>query len=181
MDRISEVNFSLNTISIEENDNIVYEFNDMDFILIQCDLESKFDLILRKRWEKAMKNGVMNYPVTDNNLIKRIISPDKFKFVIVLLEGRGPGKRRSPDSFDSLKMPFNPDKFNFTKIEPNELLFKIKSTNPDLQLQLDGSIIVNKCPIEYCSSLLVPFVDECLPQVFFLQCCFLLNKFKYFR
>lgn len=164
MNRISELSFSSDNVSIEENDNIVYEFNDMDFIVIQCDVESTFDLILRKRWEKAMKSGVMNYPINDA-LIKKIISPDKFKFVIVLLEGRGPGKRRSPEAFNSLKMPFNPDKFNFTKIEPNELLFKIKSINPDLQLELNASIIVNKCPIEYGSSLLVPYIDQCLPQV----------------
>lgn len=155
----STTNKSLNEIPL-------FEFTEADYIAVQCELNSTFDQLLRERWISSMKAGSMNYSIeSTGSLQTKIISSNKYRFVAKLLEGRGPGKRRTPDTMLSLAMPFNPDKFNFTKVNPKEILFRIKCYNEEMKAHLEATVLVNKSPIEYCSSLLVPYLERCLPQV----------------
>ena len=45
--------------------------------------------------------------------------------------------RRKPDNIQSLSMPFDPSKFNFTKVKEGEILFEIFHGN---EVQVNGSI-----------------------------------------
>lgn len=108
----------------------------------------------------------MNYQIDKDNfrLPTRIISSSPFYFVAAYVPGRAPGQRRTPDSMTGLKMPFSAERFNFTKIKSCEKLFEMYFTSKAGKVSC-ASVLVNKSPIEYCSSLLVPSLDECLPQV----------------
>ena len=55
-----------------------------------------------------------------------------------------------------VRQPFNPDKFNFNKVDAGkELVFETA----------DGDIcIINVSPIEFGHCLFIPHVTECLPQ-----------------
>lgn len=147
------------------NEIPLFEFTEADYIAIQCELNSSFDQLLRDRWIAALKAGSMNYSTEPESLPTKLISPNKYRFVAKLLEGRGPGKRRTPETMLNLIVPFQPDKFNFTKVNPKEILFRIKCYNEEMKTYLEATVLVNKSPIEYCSSLLVPYLERCLPQV----------------
>lgn len=139
----------------------LFTIKESDYLLKQSGVDSTLDRLLKEQWNSAVGAGVMKYNILRHSLPSRVISSKDYKFIASLIEGRAPGKRRQPDEMLSLRMPFDPLKFNFTKIEPNEILFKIKCGD------LEHSVIVNKSPIEYCSSLLVPSLEQCLPQVIF--------------
>lgn len=137
----------------------LFTIKESDYLLKQSGVDSSFDRLLKEQWNSASGADVMKYNILRHALPSRVISSKDYKFIASLIEGRAPGKRRQPDEMLSLRMPFDPLKFNFTKIESNELLFKLKSGD------LVHSVLVNKSPIEYCSSLLVPSLEQCLPQV----------------
>lgn len=137
----------------------LFTIKESDYLLKQSGVDSSFDRLLKDQWNSAVEAGVMKYDIRRHSLPSRVISSKDYKFIASLIEGRAPGKRRQPDEMLSLRMPFDPLKFNFTKIEPNELLFKVKYGD------LEHSVLVNKSPIEFCSSLLVPSLEQCLPQV----------------
>lgn len=141
------------------------EFRETDYLQRPTANDSAFDLLLKDRWGQSMAQGVMQYNIDRQSLQSRILSPHRFGFVAHLIQGRAPGKRRAPQEMMLLRMPFNQEKFNFTKIDPKEVLFKLRLLNSEQNLSLEASVIVNKNPIEYCSALMVPSLDRCLPQV----------------
>ena len=134
-------------------------FTQSDYVTKQSGVDSAFDRLLKKKWNAASDSNVMKYNIVRHSLPSRLIDSTPYRFIASLIEGRAPGKRRQPEEMLALRMPFDPIKFNFTKIESNELLFQLKCDN------LEHSVIVNKSPIEYCSALLVPSLKQCLPQV----------------
>lgn len=140
-----------------------FTFSESDYIAEPTGVDSKFDQILKKQWSTAMDNGVMHFVIKHSSLKTRILSPNRYLFVAALNQGRAPNQRRDPQSMQSLVMPFDSNKFNFTKIKPCEVLFSIRSIAIP---SLDAVVIVNRSPIEYCSALLVPSIDKCLPQVY---------------
>ena len=91
------------------------------------------------------------------------ILPGKYHFVAHFNEKRGL-LRRKPQNMTSLKMPFDGNLFNFTKVTSDEILFKL-----DIKSQIGhhqkATIIVNNSPIEYGNSLLIPSLEKCQPQV----------------
>lgn len=131
-----------------------------DYIAKQSGLDSSLDRLLKQRWKKALENGAMKYDIIQQPLPSRLIASCRYNFIASLNEGRGPGQRRTPQEMMALRIPFDPSRFNFTKINPNEILFRLKSND-----SLVHTVIVNKSPIGYCSSLLVPSLEQCLPQV----------------
>ena len=141
-----------------------------DYITDPSEQDAPFDILLRQRWTAAAECGAMKYNILRQPLPTRILpsssSLPKYNFVAMLIEGRAPGKRRPPQEMLALRQPFDPTKFNFSKIEPDELLFRIKTNGKNGP---DGtqvhSVIVNKSPISFGSSLLVPSLERCLPQV----------------
>lgn len=132
-----------------------------DFIHHAHSFDSRFDSILKTSWKKAMNNGAFNYKLEEDSIETKIIS-GLYGFVAQFNEKRGL-LRRKPQSMQSLRMPFNHEKFNFTKIKPEEKLMGISLDGDDDTVQ--GDLIINSSPIEYCSSLLVPRLNDCLPQI----------------
>ncbi|XP_015191498.1 PREDICTED: GDP-D-glucose phosphorylase 1 isoform X2 [Polistes dominula] len=66
--------------------------------------------------------------------------------------------RRTPEHITTMSMPFDSTKFNFTKLQKNEIMFKINDEE-------DSDIIaVNNSPLEWCHSLLIVKYLQCLPQ-----------------
>uniref|UniRef100_T1KMZ3 GDP-D-glucose phosphorylase 1 n=1 Tax=Tetranychus urticae TaxID=32264 RepID=T1KMZ3_TETUR len=86
--------------------------------------------------------------------------PGKYKFLTHLNVGRAVA-RRQPQLVTSTTLPFDGNKFNFNKIKPQELLFKVSRDDSDCPV---AHIIINNSPIEYCSSLMVIDPEKCLPQ-----------------
>ena len=135
-------------------------YNEDDFIKVATGIDSEFDRLLKKTWDEAKQFDVFRYNVDEGSILSRII-PGKFGFVAQFNKQRG-SLRRKPQSSSALKMPFQPDLFNFTKAKPEEVLFTLKIDGASTET----SILINNSPIEYCSSLMVPDLRSCLPQVF---------------
>lgn len=134
-------------------------FSEGDFVGVAGDSDSYFDKLLKSKWTGVQNSDVFRYIVTEDSLETKII-PGDYKFVAQLNPERGTLRRKPQESF-SLKMPFNPNGFNFTKIKKEELLFKFNLKNSPLS----ASVIINNSPIEFCNSLMVPALKNCQPQV----------------
>ncbi|RWS31971.1 GDP-D-glucose phosphorylase 1-like protein, partial [Leptotrombidium deliense] len=107
---------------------------------------------------EAQNKGAFRYIINKGSIETKII-PGKYNFIAQLNPERGI-LRRKPHLMRSLKMPFDEKSFNFTKIKNDELLFQIQ-----LNSSCRATIIINNSPIEFGNSLMVPRLDECLPQV----------------
>ena len=58
----------------------------------------------------------------------------------------------------SVRQPFDPEKFNFTKVElAKELVFETQQDSEDI-------CIINVSPIEFGHCLFLPHIQRCLPQ-----------------
>ncbi|KAK7504796.1 hypothetical protein BaRGS_00003824 [Batillaria attramentaria] len=175
---------------------------------------SKFDLELRKRWDKAMKGGAFRYDI--DHITTRIIpGPKHYVAQLNLLRAK---ERRKPQDIRSITQPFNPKQFNFTWVGPHEIIFYMRhketasspkksvlnniiemendtgdgscngsspaACDQTQQKALDGesngetgnqrletaseerhALVINVSPMEYGHTLLVPQIDQCLPQV----------------
>lgn len=127
------------------------------------DRTSKFDKLLQKLWNERKLQGKLNYLVDE--IPTKILG--KHEFVVQANFKRG-ALRRKPDEIVSIDQPFNPDKFNFLKVSDDErLLFfnkysKMQQTNGH---GLGHQLIINNSPIEDCSSLLLPYIHQQLPQI----------------
>lgn len=137
-----------------------FEFDERDFITICNNCDSPFDKSLKQTWSLAQRKEVFKYKISEGSIPTKVIPPGKFNMIAHLNEERGL-LRRKPYSMTGLQMPFSHDRFNFTKVMPDEILFKLKcKTNND-----QATVVINQSPIEYCSSVLVPRMNDCLPQV----------------
>ncbi|CAL4060227.1 unnamed protein product, partial [Meganyctiphanes norvegica] len=136
------------------------------------EIKSSFDEALQGTWDAAKDKGAFNYLV-DN--VETKILPGKYN-IVAQLNVRRATLRRKPEEILSIIQPFNPDKFNFTKIKDEEILFNLKfekenTNNKDktkdvsAKRDLEGSVIINTAPICYGHSLLLPHIKECRPQV----------------
>lgn len=133
-----------------------YTFQSSDYVSNPSSTDSKLDRLIKGKWHQAMENGQIEFTI-DHRVLD-----GQLKFVSSFLPGRAPGKRRMPDSMTSLVMPFDHNKFNFTKVKPEEILFKLSHSSTCSPV---ATVLINKSPIENCSSLLVPSLEDCLPQV----------------
>ncbi|KAE8785148.1 GDP-L-galactose phosphorylase 1-like [Hordeum vulgare] len=89
-------------------------------------------------------------------------------------EGRYHKKRPTEFGMNQVLRPFHNEKFNFTKVKPEEVIFRFQETENDSAQYFVGapptisaspsSILINVSPIGYCHVLLIPQVQECLPQ-----------------
>lgn len=120
---------------------------------------TNFDKILEERWDLAQSLGLFRFPVTKGSLEYRNVE-GTLGFVAQFNEGRG-FLRRKPQNTIHLKMPFNDNLFNFTKVDESEALLKIEVAN----LVDEAVILINNSPIEWCSSLLVPNPEKKYPQI----------------
>lgn len=75
--------------------------------------------------------------------------------------------RRKPMRFRSIREPFNHLRWNFTKLLPTEILYRMRCLDqPYSEDLLDNHIMaINASPLERGHVLLVPALNKCLPQV----------------
>ncbi|KAL0824495.1 hypothetical protein Bca101_048172 [Brassica carinata] len=104
-----------------------------------------------------------NVTFLESVLLGEVI-PGKYGFIAQLNEARHLKKRPTEFRVDQVLQPFDANKFNFTKVSPEELLFQFEANMP---LDADNSprvVAINVSPIEYGHVLLIPQVFDCLPQ-----------------
>ncbi|CAG2179687.1 unnamed protein product, partial [Oppiella nova] len=150
MEPIDSDNQSVETLVFSEN----------DYNTSADGTDSPFDVLLRRKWtEASAKDNVFRYKVTENSLPAKQLS-GRYGMIAQLNEGRAVN-RRPPQTMRAIRQPFNGQAFNFTRINRQEILFKVESSDG----RTSGTVIVNQSPIEYCNALLVPSLDACRPQV----------------
>lgn len=122
-------------------------------------------------WEERMSQGLFRYDVTT---CETKVIPGKYGFIAQLNEGRHLKKRPTEFRIDKVLQPFDENKFNFTKVGQEEVLFRFE---PSIDYKphyfsamgadtgISPSIVaINVSPIEYGHVLLIPRVLDCLPQ-----------------
>ncbi|XP_072032544.1 GDP-D-glucose phosphorylase 1-like [Amphiura filiformis] len=193
-------------------EELQFKYSNSDFILRtpswqNPSTKSKFDSVLMGRWDNAVTNGCFRYTLDD---LQTKLIPGPMKYIAQLNLKRA-SDRRKPQEMLSLSQPFNPNKFNFTKINDKEILIELcpdssiknkdkggtivakdcitnngcADPNTDVTEEkkegngaLEGAakrqkttnskhvVIINVSPLEYCNILLVPNIQDCLPQMF---------------
>ncbi|XP_074584135.1 GDP-L-galactose phosphorylase 1-like [Curcuma longa] len=138
-----------------------------------AELPSDFFLntLLLGQWEDRMSRGLFRYDVT---ACETKVIPGKYGFVAQLNEGRHLKKRPTEFRVDRVLQPFDPAKFNFTKVGQEEVLFRFEAGEDHKSLFLEHAVAdetkspsvvaINVSPIEYGHVLLIPRVLDCLPQ-----------------
>ena len=119
--------------------------------------------ILKSTWIEAQTKDAFKYIISEDSIESRLI-PGKYNFIAQFNEKRG-SLRRKPQQVVDLKMEFNPNIFNFTKLSGNEILFDLVVRGLPSDDTLLSTIAVNNSPIEFGSSLIVPFLNSCHNQV----------------
>ncbi|KAG8472470.1 hypothetical protein CXB51_034277 [Gossypium anomalum] len=97
-----------------------------------------------------------------------LVIPGEYGFIAQLNEGRHLKKRPTEFRVDKVLQPFDGNKFNFTKVGQEEVLFQFEaSEDGEVQFFPNAPIDVENhqvSPIEYGHVLLIPRILECLPQ-----------------
>ncbi|XP_075982139.1 GDP-D-glucose phosphorylase 1 [Anticarsia gemmatalis] len=115
----------------------------------------KFLELLKSNWDKLHNDtDIFRYKI--DNFDERLVEE---KYVLQLNPDRR-AKRRTPEEMNDVCQPFDKNKFNFTKVSPEEILFSLEDDVSDVH-----TVIVNVSPISRYHSLLCPSVNKCLPQV----------------
>lgn len=61
--------------------------------------------------------------------------------------------------------PFDPALFNFTRIKSEEILFKLKIDDKQVEQDIGDFLAINVSPINVGHSLILPFLNNMNPQV----------------
>ncbi|KAL9383587.1 hypothetical protein Peur_023910 [Populus x canadensis] len=127
--------------------------------------------LLLGEWEDRMQRGLFRYDVTT---CETKVIPGRNGFIAQLNEGRHLKKRPTEFRVDKVLQPFDGNKFNFTKVGQEEILFQFGESEdgevkffPDATIDAENSpsvVAINVSPIEYGHVLLIPRVLDCLPQ-----------------
>ncbi|KAL2944762.1 GDP-L-galactose phosphorylase 1 [Bienertia sinuspersici] len=129
------------------------------------------DSLLLGEWEDRMARGLFRYDVT---ACETKVIPGDYGFVAQLNEGRHLKKRPTEFQVDKVLQPFDGNKFNFTKVGQEEVLFQFEASEdseayftPAAPIDVENTpsfVAINVSPIEYGHVLLIPRIFECLPQ-----------------
>ncbi|KAH9288268.1 hypothetical protein KI387_032385, partial [Taxus chinensis] len=134
------------------------------------EVQNDLDMLLLSQWEDRASQGLLKYDVT---ACETKIIPGSYGFIAQLNAERHLKKQLIEFQAKQVLQPFDPLKFNFTKVGQDELLFSIKMSE-DESCELihkasvhndDNLIIINIRPTEYGHVLLVPRAFCCLPQM----------------
>lgn len=158
----------------------LYAFKKVDYIVSQNDLLGHagaqppvafLDSLLLGEWENRVQRGLFRYDVT---ACETKVIPGQYGFIAQLNEGRHLKKRPTEFRVDKVLQPFDGNKFNFTKVGQDEVLFQFEASKtsevqflPDAPIDVENSpsmVAINVSPIEYGHVLLIPRILECLPQ-----------------
>lgn len=121
---------------------------------------SGFDSALCSAWRQRVELGLFRYRLED---LQTQILPGSVGFVAQLNIERGV-QRRPPQNIQSVRQEFDPKQFNFNKIRPGEVLFRLRRQEPDGPKQEDILVLINVSPLEWGHVLLVPEPAQGLPQ-----------------
>ncbi|NXJ85046.1 GDPP1 phosphorylase, partial [Trogon melanurus] len=117
---------------------------------------SRFDRALLSGWDDRMERGLFRYRL--GPLPTRVL-PGSLGLVVQLNAERGT-QRRPPQPMLSLRQPFDPTAFNFTRLRPGELLLRLRGpAGADVLLAA-----INASPLERGHVLLMPEPGRRLPQ-----------------
>ncbi|KAL2495883.1 GDP-L-galactose phosphorylase 1 [Forsythia ovata] len=129
------------------------------------------DSLLLGEWEDRMQRGLFRYDVT---ACETKVIPGQCGFIAQLNEGRHLKKRPTEFRVDKVLQPFDENKFNFTKVGQEEVLFQFEPSMdndvqffPNAPIDIENSpsvVAINVSPIEYGHILLIPRILGCLPQ-----------------
>ncbi|KAK8643973.1 hypothetical protein V6N13_013250 [Hibiscus sabdariffa] len=129
------------------------------------------DSLVLGEWEDRMQRGLFRYDVT---ACETKVIPGEYGFIAQLNEGRHLKKRPTEFRVDTVLQPFDDNKFNFTKVGQEEVLFQFEASEdgevqffPNAPIDVENSpsvVAINVSPIEYGHVLLIPRIFECLPQ-----------------
>lgn len=123
---------------------------------------SRFDTALRSAWRQRMELGLFRYHLGE---LQTQTLPGAVGFVAQLNVERGTQRRR-PQNIRSVRQPFDSEQFNFNKIQPGEVLFRLRREPgvPCVPQQEDILVMINISPLEWGHVLLVPEPAQGLPQ-----------------
>ncbi|XP_020033004.2 GDP-D-glucose phosphorylase 1 [Castor canadensis] len=115
---------------------------------------SRFDRALRSAWKQRVELGLFRYCLGE---LQTRTLPGAVGFVAQLNVERGVQRRR-PQTIGSVRQAFDPQQFNFTKIRPGEVLFRLRREpdGPAIVQQEDILVVINVSPLEWGHVLLVP-------------------------
>ncbi|KAF8664891.1 hypothetical protein HU200_054207 [Digitaria exilis] len=132
---------------------------------------SPFLYKLFREWEDRKARGLFHHDISSCDTK---VLPGEHNFVATLIEGRDQKKRPTEFGMNQVLQPFDSGKFNFTKVRPEEVIFRFCETDKDYAHYFDGApdtisasssaILINVSPIGYCHVLLTPKIQDCLPQ-----------------
>ncbi|XP_042419829.1 GDP-L-galactose phosphorylase 2-like isoform X1 [Zingiber officinale] len=127
--------------------------------------------LLLAQWEDRMSRGLFRYDVT---ACETKVIPGEYGFIAQLNEGRHLKKRPTEFLIDRVLQPFDPAKFNFTKVGQEEVLLCFGAGEGGKACFLESApvgednspnvVAINVSPIEYGHVLLIPLVLDHLPQ-----------------
>ncbi|GMP65251.1 hypothetical protein CsSME_00026136 [Camellia sinensis var. sinensis] len=95
------------------------------------------DSLLLGEWEDRMQKGLFRYDVT---ACETKVIPGGYGFVAQLNEGRHLKKRPTEFQVDMVLQPFDGNKFNFTKVGQEEVLFQFEASENN-----DGPFWILEC------------------------------------
>ncbi|CAO1946924.1 unnamed protein product [Urochloa humidicola] len=126
---------------------------------------------LFREWEDRKARGLFHH---DISCCETKVLHGEHNFVATLIEGRDKKKRPTEFAINQVLQPFDSGKFNFTKVRPEEVIFRFCEAEKDSAQYFDGApvtisasssaILINVSPIGYCHVLLTPKIQDCLPQ-----------------
>uniref|UniRef100_A0A0A9CMT4 GDPGP1-like N-terminal domain-containing protein n=1 Tax=Arundo donax TaxID=35708 RepID=A0A0A9CMT4_ARUDO len=132
---------------------------------------SPFLCKLFKEWDNRKARGLFHHDIRS---CETKVLPGEHTFVATLIEGRDQKKRPTEFGINQVLQPFDSGKFNFTKVSPDEVIFRFRESENDSAQFFDGAphavsasssaILINVSPIGYCHVLLIPKIQDCLPQ-----------------
>nr|XP_026243943.1 GDP-D-glucose phosphorylase 1 [Urocitellus parryii] len=126
------------------------------------DIPTRFDSALCSAWRQRVELGLFRYRLGE---LQTQTLPGAVGFVAQLNVERGVQRRR-PQNIKSVRQAFDPEQFNFNKIRPGEVLFRLHRKPNDCRAvqQEDILVIINVSPLEWGHVLLVPEPTLGLPQ-----------------
>uniref|UniRef100_A0A8D0E8T5 GDP-D-glucose phosphorylase 1 n=1 Tax=Salvator merianae TaxID=96440 RepID=A0A8D0E8T5_SALMN len=155
----------------------LFVYNERDFVLhgvqwpADCCPLSPFDSILQSGWKDRLKQGLFRYRLGE---LQTRILPGALGFVAQLNIQRGL-ERRPPQQVQSVQQSFDPNQFNFSKIQPEEVLFHMaretassgpcREGTPLLSEAASVLVVINVSPLEFGHILLLPDPALSLPQM----------------
>ncbi|KAK9115301.1 hypothetical protein Syun_022098 [Stephania yunnanensis] len=136
--------------------------------------------LLLEQWRERMNRGLFRYDVS---ACETKVLSGQCGFIAQLNEGRHLKKRPTEFRVDQVLQPFDPNKFNFTKVGQEEVLFRFQPStrfngkdvttaetrifeisNGEFGDLSTNVVAINVSPIEYGHVLLIPRVLDCFPQ-----------------